>query len=82
MMRPDVDAELARLIDNTYNYIYSVEDKRILRMIGKVEDLFDSAPIMFDDSRVNAQLSRLKKLKQDANMLKSHVQIYKEQMAE
>ena len=45
-----IDAELARLIEKTYNYIYSVEDKRILRMINKVEDLFDSAPINFDDT--------------------------------
>ena len=51
-------------------------------MINKVEDLFDSAPILFDDTRVTAQLMKLKKLKQDANLLKSHVQIYKEQMAE
>lgn len=73
---------MGRLIEKTYNYIYSVEDKRMLRMVNKVEDLFDSAPILFDDSQVNAQLARMKKLKQDANMLKSHVQIYKEQMAE
>ena len=77
-----IDAELARLIEKTYNYIYSVEDKRVLRMISKVEDLFDNAPILFDDTRVTAQLTKLKKLKQDANLLKSHVQIYKEQMAE
>lgn len=77
-----INAELARVIEKTYNYIYSVEDKRTLRMVNKVEDLFESAPIMFDDSRVSQQLARLKKIKFDANMLKSHVQIYKEQMAQ
>ena len=77
-----INAELARVIEKTYNYIYSVEDKRTIRMVNKVEDLFESAPIMFDDSQVGQQLTRLKKLKFDANMLKSHVQIYKEQMAE
>ena len=66
------------MIEKTYSYIYSVEDKRILRTVNKVEDLFESAPITFDDTRVSAQLTRLKKIKQDANMLKSHVQIYKE----
>lgn len=44
-----INAELARVIEKTYNYIYSVEDKRTLRMVNKVEDLFESAPIMFDD---------------------------------
>ena len=82
MMGPDTDAELARLIEKTYNYIYSVEEKRTIRTINKVEDLFDSAPIMFDDTKVTAQLTRLKKIKQDANMLKGHVQVYNEQMAE
>ena len=75
---PEIDAELARVIEGTYNYIYSVEEKRISRMISKVEDLFDSNPIMFDDTRVSAQLTRLKKLKQDAGMLKSHVRVYNE----
>ena len=45
----------------------------MIRMINKVEDLFDNNPLMFDDSRVSFQLSRLKKIKSDANMLKSHV---------
>lgn len=32
--------ELARLIETTYQYIYSVEDMRIARRVGKIEDLF------------------------------------------
>ena len=67
---------MARLIEQIFQYIYSVEDRRIHRRIGKVEDLFESAPLSFDDSDVSMQLARLKKLKQDASMLKSHVQIY------
>ena len=73
-----VDAELARLIEQTYQYIYQVEAKRIMRTTNKVEDLFDSNPMMFDYSQVATQLARQKKMKQDANMLLSHVQIYEE----
>ena len=73
-------AELARLIESTYQYIYSVEDKRMARRIGKVEDLFESNPMIFDASSVAQQLNKLKKLKQDADLLKSHVQIYEEKM--
>ena len=75
-------AELARLIEQTYQYIYSVEDMRIQRRIHKVEDLFESNPLLFDSETVSAQLSRLKKLKQDADLLKSHLQVYNEKMEE
>lgn len=44
---------MARLIEQTYQYIYSVEEKRMSRMINKVEDLFDSNPLMFDNSQVS-----------------------------
>ena len=37
---------------------------------------------MFDSETVSAQLSRLKKLKQDADLLKSHLQVYNEKMEE
>lgn len=37
---------------------------------------------MFDDSQVSLQLDRLRKFKQNADLLKSHVQIYEEQMEE
>ena len=50
-MRP-VDAEYARVIERTYQYIYSVEDKRMGRRINKVEDLFDNNPLSFDDCDV------------------------------
>ena len=39
------------------------------RMIHKVEDLFESNPLMFDDIQVSTQLMRLKKMKQSANLL-------------
>ena len=69
-------AELERLIESTYNYIYSVEDVRVQRQINKVEDLYESAPLKFDAGTINSQLIRLKKLKQDADLLKSHIQVY------
>lgn len=37
---------------------------------------------MFDSETVSAQLTRLKKLKQDADLLKSHLQVYNEKMEE
>jgi len=46
--------DLTRLIEQTYNYIYGVEDKRMTRRILKVEDLFESNPLMFDASQVSA----------------------------
>ena len=52
------------------------------RKINKVEDLFDSNPLNFDGSSVSHQLDRLKKLKQNADLLKSHVQVYQEKMVE
>ena len=58
-----VDGELARIIEQTYQYIYSVEEKRMARMINKVEDLFEANPLSFDDQQVAIQLERLKKLK-------------------
>ena len=77
-----IDGELARVIEQTYQYIYSVEEKRMARMINKVEDLFEANPLTFDDQSVALQLERLKKIKQNANLLKSHVQIYDEQIVE
>ena len=46
-------AELARLIEQTYQYIYSVEDKRLARHINRVEDLFEDNPLVFDDCEVS-----------------------------
>lgn len=75
-------SELQRLIESTYQYIYSVEDMRISRRIAKVEDLFTAAPMSFDTEKVSSQLLRLKKLKQNADMLKSHLEVYNEKMDE
>ena len=48
-----MDAELARCIEQTYQYIYSVEDKRMGRRINKIEDLYENNPLNFDDCDVN-----------------------------
>ena len=45
---PISQQELARLIESTYNYIFSVEDMRVQRHINKVEDLYQNAPLNFD----------------------------------
>jgi len=47
------DSELARLIEQTYRFIYRVENKEVQRKIFKIEDLFDSNPLEFDDCEVN-----------------------------
>ena len=78
--KPMSSDELARLIEATYQYIYSVEEMRIARRIGKVEDLFNKNPISFESEKVNSRLMKLKKLEQNADMLKSYLQLYEEEM--
>lgn len=52
------------------------------RKINKIEDLYENNPLNFDDCDVNRQLTKLKKMKQDAHLLKSHVQVYNDGMAQ
>lgn len=80
--KPISGEELARLIEATYQYIYTVEEMRISRRIGTIEDLFAKNPLNFEAEKVNSQLQKLKKLEQNADLLKSHLELYDEQVAE
>lgn len=40
------------MIQQVYQYIYEVEEKRVDKIVRKVEGLFDSNPIEFDELTV------------------------------
>lgn len=67
-------------IAEVYQYIYEVEERRIERKVLKVESLFDTNPLEFEDSTVRNRLERQRKEKQMAYLNKSHQQIYEEEM--
>ena len=64
------------MIQQVYQYIYEVEEKRVDKIVRKVEGIYDKSPVDFDPMQVEAQLEKIQKEKQNLHLYKSHQEIY------
>ena len=60
------------MIQQVYQYIYEVEEKRVDRRVRKIEGLFEMNPLDFNELMVDTRLDRMQKDKQYAHLNKSY----------
>ena len=69
------------VIQNTFQYIYDFEKKKMEKVVQEVEELFDSNPLHFNDEQVNHELDKIERAKMEKQIYKSFIQIHEEELA-
>ena len=61
------------MIQNTFQYIYDFEKKKMEKVVQEVEELFDSNPLHFNDEQVNHELDKIERAKIEKQIYKSFI---------
>ena len=79
-VQDQMDDKTAEAVQQVYQYIYDIEEKRVDRKVRKVENIFEQNPLDFDEMMVDTKLERQRREKQYKHLYKSHTEIYEEEM--
>ena len=58
-----MDDKTAEAVQQVYQYIYEIEEKRVDRKVRKVENIFEQNPLDFDEMMVDTKLERQRREK-------------------